>query len=119
MSTIYDRFDAATRNISAYAILKDGHHVANIVLKYGNAVTAYVHYLGLEMTAGRACGGGYDRASAAVIDAARKTKGGDRAPKSTQLAGDAFVGALIEGPESAGWHHNLAAAGFTVCNVTA
>jgi hypothetical protein len=117
VTDIYDRFDAAFRHVSAFAILKDGKHVANVCLKHGGAVTAFVHWIGLEMTTGRAGGGGYDKASAAVVAAARKTKGGD-APKATQLDGDAFIGALIDGPtESAGWQRALEQRGYTVCNV--
>lgn len=116
MTNVYDKHDAAFRNVSAYAILKDGKHVANITLKHGNAVTAFVHWIGLEMTTGRAGGGGYDRASAAVSDAARKTKGGD-APKSTQLNADHFIGVLIEKTDSNRWTSALEAEGYTVANV--
>jgi len=116
MADIYDQFDASFRYISAHAILKDGKHVANITLKHGSAVTAYVHYLGLEMTKGRAGGGGYDRSTAAVQNAAAKTKGGD-APKSIQLNGNEFIGALIEAPGGMGWAAALITAGYTICNV--
>lgn len=118
MSRIYEQFDAAFRNVSAFAILKDGRHVANIALKHGEAVTAYVHYIGLEMTTARAGGGGYDRATAAIEAAARKTKGGD-APKATQLNGDAFIGVLMDKTSGTRWSSALEAAGYTVCNVIA
>lgn len=118
MTDIYNKHDTAFRNVSAFAILKDGKHVANVTLKHGNAVTAYVHWIGLEMTSGRAGGGGYDRASAAVSDAARKTRGGDAA-KSVQLSADHFIGILIEKTDSARWQNALEANGYTVCNVIA
>lgn len=72
-SKIYDQHGAAFRNVSAYVIAKDGKRVATVALKFGSAVTAYVHWIGLEMTKGQAGGGGYDRQSAAVAYAARKT----------------------------------------------
>lgn len=115
---IYDQFDAAFRHVEAYAILKDGRPVARIALKHGGAVTAFVHWIGLEMTSGRAGGGGYDRASAAVAAAARKTKGGD-APKSCQLNADHFIGVLIDKTDSNRWQSALEANGYTVANVIA
>jgi hypothetical protein len=118
MTDIYEKFDAAFRHISAFAILKNGKHVANVTLKHGNAVTAFVHWIGLEMTTGRAGGGGYDRASAAVAAAARKTKGGD-APKPCQLNADHFIGVLIDKTDSNRWQSALEAEGYTVANVIA
>lgn len=112
MTKIYDQQRAAFAHVSAYVILKDGERVATVAFKFGGRVTAYVHWIGLEMTRGFAGGGGYDRQSAAVIDAARKTKGGD-APKSVQLNADAFLGAL-DARDGSHWYDNLRQAGFTV-----
>lgn len=79
MTNIYDKHDAAFRNVSAFVVLGrntdengDTVHVATVSLKHGGSVTAFVHWIGTEMTQGRAGGGGYDRSSAAVADAARK-----------------------------------------------
>lgn len=72
MSKIYDRFDSATSNLSAVGIVRDGHAVGRIVIKFGAAATAYVQIWGAAMVSGRAGGGGYDKATAAVADAVRK-----------------------------------------------
>ena len=47
MTDIYDKFDAATRAFEAYAILRDGKPVGRIVIKFGNAATAYVQVWGV------------------------------------------------------------------------
>lgn len=112
MSDIYDQHRSAFRSVSAYVILKDGQRVATVAFKFGGAVTAYVHWIGLEMTKGMAGGGGYDRQSAAVEHAARKTKGGD-APKKVQLDADEFLAAINSGDNSH-WDARLYRAGFTV-----
>lgn len=72
MTDIYSKHDKAFNKVSAYVVVKDGQRVATVALKFGGAVTAYVHWIGLEMTFGIAGGGGYDRQSAAVAYAARK-----------------------------------------------
>lgn len=72
MTDIYAQHDAAFANVSAFVILKNGERVATVAIKRGAAVTAYVHLIGVPMTKGRASGGGYDRASAAVSEAVRK-----------------------------------------------
>jgi hypothetical protein len=71
MTSIYDQHDNAFTNVAAFVIAKDGKRVATIAFKFGNAVTAYVHWLGEPMVRGIARGGGYDRKSAACSDAAR------------------------------------------------
>jgi len=71
MTNIYDHHSAAFRNVEAFVIVKDGERVATIAFKYGASVTAYVHWIGLEMVKGRAGGGGYDRQSAACASAMR------------------------------------------------
>ena len=122
MTKIYEQFDRAFGNVTAAAILKDSKHVANITLKHGAAVTAYVHWLGLEMVSGRAGGGGYDRATAACAAAVRKLREPetdslttvDREPAGRQL----FITALLR-DGGARWQNALEAAGFTVCNVIA
>lgn len=74
MTNIFDQYQAAFNNVSAYAVMKEGEIVANIVFKFpkngAGRVFAYVHWLGLEMVRGSATGGGYDKRSAAVSNAA-------------------------------------------------
>jgi hypothetical protein len=72
MTSIYEQHDAAFRNVSAYVVLRGKTRVATVAFKFGNAVTAYVHWVGVEMVKGRAHGGGYDRQTAAVAHAAGK-----------------------------------------------
>jgi hypothetical protein len=113
MTKIYDQHKAAFANVSAYVIMIGDRRVATVAFKFGNAVTAYVHWIGSEMVRGRAGGGGYDRQSAAVSDAARKIK-----DDITGRAGDAQ--ARCEFIDAAGkdggatWVRSLELAGFTV-----
>jgi len=72
MTRVYDQHDAAFREVQAYVVTRGDKVVAKVAFKFGSAVTAYVHWIGLEMTRGQAGGGGYDRQSAAVAAAAHK-----------------------------------------------
>lgn len=69
MADVYDKFNAATGNISAYAVMLDGDMIGKVVIK---GKTAYCHYLGTPMQFGMANGGGYDLQSAACSYAAEK-----------------------------------------------
>ncbi len=116
MTKIYDQHDAAFRSVAAYVVLKGDKVVAKVAFKFGGAVTAYVHWFGVEMTKGQAGGGGYDRQSAAVVAAARKIP---EAPYVTtadaQERGnrDAFLkAARADGGQH--WDGALRDAGFTV-----
>jgi hypothetical protein len=114
MTKIYDQHRSAFANVSAYVVLKDGQRVATVAFKFGNAVTAYVHWFGTEMTKGRACGGGYDRQSAAVASAARR--------ELRNLCGGATGNVVdfnsfwraCEKDGGASWDRALTEAGFTV-----
>lgn len=116
MPDIYDQHAAAFRNVSAYVILRGDKEVARVAFKFGGAVTAYVHWLGVEMTRGQAGGGGYDRQRAAVAAAARKIP---EAPYVTNADAqergnrDAFLTAARAGGGQQ-WDGALRAAGFTV-----
>ena len=76
---IYDQHRAAFRNVSAYAILKDGKLVAKIAFKFpkdgASKLWAYVHWLGVPMVRGYAGGYGYDKMTAACASAARHLAG--------------------------------------------
>lgn len=108
MTTIYEQHDKAFGNVTAAVVLKDGERVATVAIKHGAAVTAYVRWLGEEMTRGRAGGGGYDRASAAIEQAAGKIA-------ARKLDADliAFKGALAK-DSGHRWDRRLEDAGFTV-----
>lgn len=113
MSDIYDQHSAAFRNVSAYVILKDGARVATVAFKFGTSVTAFVHWFGVEMTKGRAGGGGYDRQSAAVDAAARKIPDDVTGRAGDAEARQAFVDASHD-RDGRHWYQRLEAAGFTV-----
>jgi hypothetical protein len=112
MSDIYDQHAAAFRNVSAWVILDDtGKPVARVATKHGNAVTAYVHLFGLSMVKGRAGGGGYDRMTAAIQDAARKlVPCGD----ADHVARWKRFLAAIRDSDGSHWDNRLTRAGFHV-----
>ena len=66
-TSIYDQHRKAFRAVFAYVIVRDGKRVATVAFSFKTAVTAYVHWLGIEMRRGQAGGGGYDRESAAAM----------------------------------------------------
>jgi len=74
MTDIYKLHDAAFAHVSAFVVLKDGERVATVAFKRGNSVQCFAHLIGLEMTRGRANGGGYDRNSASFYDAVSRIK---------------------------------------------
>ena len=126
---IYDKHSAAFGKVAAYVIAKPTEpngpmeRVATIAFKHGNAVTAFVHFHGLEMQFGLAGGGGYDRASAACSTAAAKIRKLQRcenldedrlAYTRAQAEGlDAFLDALDD-RDGNHWDYRLRKAGFTV-----
>jgi hypothetical protein len=116
--SIYEQHDAAFSAVSAYVIAKNGQVVARISIKRGSAVTAYVHWLGLEMQRATAGGGGYDRTSAAIISAAEKIRLSIPADSPTQFlreaeAAQGFKDALSH-DDGNHWDWHLREAGFDV-----
>lgn len=73
LNKIYDQYDRAFQNVSAYVVMKDGHIVATVTFKFpkdgAGRLCAYVHFLGTHMARGFANGYGYDKKSAAVENA--------------------------------------------------
>lgn len=119
MSDIYAQHSAAFSAVSAYVVLKDGAVVAKIAFKFGASVTAYVHWIGVEMTRGRAGGGGYDRQSAAVADAARKVTLSDREDGHRDDIGQPVTdrATFLDAARKDGgdtWVRSLESAGFVV-----
>src|SRR5574343_355367 len=74
MQKIYEQYEKAFSNVSAYVILKDSEYVATVAFKYPNdgagRLWCYLHVLGLSMVRAYAGGYGYDKASAAFTSAA-------------------------------------------------
>lgn len=116
MADIYEQHAKAFAGVSAYVILHNGERVATIAFRHptrGMRLWAYVHWHGLEMVRGKADGGGYDKASAAVGNAARKLKSLDAA---TDIATGEFWAFLDACHDRDGrhWDNRLRDAGFTV-----
>jgi hypothetical protein len=121
MTKIYDQHDAAFSRVSAYAVLHDGKPVAKVAFKFaasGLTTYAYVHWTGLQMTRGRAGGGGYDKCSAAVAAAVSRSTnpGEDVMPARDGEAWDTFRAALAK-DDGAHWDNRLRSAGFDVFQV--
>lgn len=114
----YDRFDAATRNFTAQALLFDGKPVGRIVIKFGNAATAYVQIWGASMSSGRATGYGYDKATHAVMAAIDAMP--DAPDIADKLASDAHKRLWDVADQWDGgtrYSNALEQAGFTIANV--
>ena len=120
MSDVYKQFDTATANITATALIYAGKPAGRIVLKHGAAVTAYVQIWGVEMVKGRATGGGYDRATAAIESAVSQLK--NRKPSEgdncAQTALWAMLRAFDGADDGSRWTKRLETCGFTVATVT-
>jgi hypothetical protein len=115
--SIYEKHDATFANVDAYVICKGGERVATIAVKYGARVTAYVHWIGLEMVQGFAGGGGYDRVSAAIGHAVSKiqTPASDQfAPPVETVLGVIKFKATLSHDDGHHWDWHLREAGFTV-----
>ncbi|PAL23579.1 hypothetical protein [Sphingopyxis sp. GW247-27LB] len=120
MTRIYEQHDAAFAQVSAHVILKDGECVATVAMKFGASgrVTAYLHWIGVEMVRGHADGGGYDKASAAVEAAARKLDTdipgrGTKSKAQNQAHISVFRFSLIQ-DDGRTWDRCLRDAGFNV-----
>lgn len=115
MTKIYEQFDAAFKKINAYAVLKNGNHVANINIKYPNdgmgRIFAYVHILGLEMVRDFAGGCGYDKKDTAIKAAVGKINTNEKS--NAAISAKEMQVALSQG----NWERELEKAGFTVIRV--
>jgi hypothetical protein len=114
---IYEKFDRATGNMTACALLLDGKPVGRVVIKFGAAATAFVHIWGAEMVSARATGYGYDKASAAVLSAlSRLAVVSPPADEHNARAWNMAIEAS-KARDGAGWATALEDAGFTLANV--
>jgi hypothetical protein len=129
MGSIYDRHRAAFSMVSAYAVLDSRDplsptdRVATVAFKFGNSVSVYIHWVGLEMVRGTAGGGGYDRQSASCAHAARRMPAGlssdsyaDGTPHHSpyeRVRYAAFRAALLA-DDGHSWGKRLRDAGFTI-----
>lgn len=123
MSDIYQQHRAAFAHVEAFVVLKGAERVATVAFKFprdgAGRLYAYVHWLGLEMVRGYAGGGGYDKRSAAVADAARRMplELSDRFTHPAMRAaveGFHMFRATLAKDDGHYWDRRLRDAGFTV-----
>lgn len=117
MTNVYDQFDSAFANVSAWAILRDGKPVGRVALKHGGAVSAFIHLTGSQMANARAGGGEYDRATAAVRSAIAKLDRAIADPARATLIEAMQAGEAREGSGGRDWTSIVTAAGFTLVAV--
>lgn len=76
MTKIYEQFDAAFRQVSAYAVFKDAKCVGRVAFKHpkdgAGRLWCYVQVWGAPMVRAFAGGCGYDKQSAAFVNTAAK-----------------------------------------------
>lgn len=117
---IYNQFDAAFSHVAAYVVIDKttGNCVAKVAIKRGASglrTTAFVHWIGIQMTKGIANGGGYDKDSASVASAARKIPAdiAEHDREGMHNARAKFIDAAgLDGGKR--WDDALRDAGFTV-----
>ena len=123
MSKIYDQHSTAFSNVSAFVILKNGERVATVAFKFpkdgAGRLYCYMHLIGTPMVRGFANGYGYDKASAATIDAATKLHKTPEHHPAYQDCKDYNAAALtiqmaLQNAESKGWERALVDAGYLV-----
>lgn len=112
MADIYDQHQAAFNQVAAFCIFEENVLRARVAIKYprdgAGRQYAYVHWLGSPMVRGFASGGGYDKNSACVADAARKIES-----NTTDASRVAFIQAARR-DSGRNWQRELEKAGFTV-----
>lgn len=118
----WERYDAAFKQVGAHAVLLKGEHVANIAIKYprdGAArLTAFVHWIGIEVAHGFVSGYGYDKTSAAIEKIGRELSGEKERMTGEKLANfEAFKNALSGCDNGSCWNEALTGAGFVVLGV--
>lgn len=113
MKNVKENYLTIFRKVAASAILYQGEHVANIVVKYPNPgaerLSAFVHWHGLDMVAASVGGGGYDKTAAAISKAAADLP--HSMGRNEWL--DLFRAALVE-DSGTSWSNRLRDAGFKV-----
>lgn len=118
MDDTYSKFDAATRNMTAQALLLDGKAVGRIVIKHGAAATAYVQIWGAPMATARATGYGYDKATQAVMSAIGRFDPSEAPQDSPCALAWMRIRSMAKAWDGGTRYASaLEAAGFTVCNV--
>ena len=114
--TVYEQQDAAFSNVSAFAVLNQGAHIASVSVKFpkdgAGRLVMFAHVLGTEMGKGRATGYGYDKRTAAARDAWMKL------PRDLKPTGtEAKFWEVMSRDGGERWTDALRSAGFTVIQV--
>lgn len=121
--SVYQKFESAFSNVAAYAILKDGKHVANITLKYPKdgmgRLQCFMHILGTEMQNAFVSGCGYDKQSAAIHKTAKQYKEciADNTEYKIKPSALELLELLSSYEASNGWDNMLYKSGFDKINV--
>ena len=114
---VFEQYDKAFQNVSAYVVMKDGSVAATVTFKSpkdgAGRLWAYVHFIGLSMVRGFANGYGYDKRSAAIENAIR-AYGQHNTPSLNGF--DPFLKALAR-TDGTQWANSLRSAGFAVFQV--
>ena len=115
---IYDQFDKATAQVSAYAILApNGDYAARVVFKYprdgAGRLYCYFQAFGAQMVRGSATGYGYDKTHAAMESACMAyAKATEKAAHGANIAD-----AMNASNDGKRWQHVVEDAGYRVLNV--
>lgn len=112
--SIYDQFDAATANLSAYAVFKGAESVGRVIFKRaksGMRTTCFLQVWGAPMVKAFAPGCGYDKDSCSFEKAARLLQ--DQALNGSAHA-VSFKTVKDEGER---WSDQLRAMGYTVQHI--
>ncbi len=117
--TIYDQHDKAFTHIEAAVIVNPAtcERVGTIAFKRaasGLRVTCFLHVLGIEMTAARADGGGYDKHTASAIAAAMRMRGDDLPALSPIRTTMGEIKAALRKDDGTDWRVCIERAGFKV-----
>lgn len=91
--TVYEKFDIATRSMSAYCINYKNKLAGRVVFTYSKSgvCTCYLQIFGASMVTGRATGHGYDKEGAAFEAAAENLE-----PLEWPTVDDTFLATAIQ-----------------------
>lgn len=116
MTDIYEKHEAAFRDVSAFVVLNSSCDViAKVSFRYprdgAGRLWCYFHLLGAEMVRAYASGGGYDKHSAAAHSAVQRIKADETDVRTTQRLN--LIKSAIQ-DRGRHWDADLRAAGLTV-----
>lgn len=117
MTNIYVQHQKTFSNVSAFVITKGKERVATIAFKFprdgAGRLYCYLHIIGVPMVRGHANGYGYDKRSAAMVDAIAKVGRAASSDAGTSKTYSAFAKAAPK-MDAGQWENCLSLAGFNV-----